>query len=62
MTALLAHLTYSPFYIITVIMALGALIFLRSEKGGLMFLIRIWAVGHVIIYLLAICFNFTKAI
>ncbi|WP_057914457.1 hypothetical protein [Peribacillus muralis] len=62
MTALLAQLTYSPFYIITVIMALGALIFLRSEKGCLMFLIRIWAVGHVIIYLLAICFNFTKPI
>ncbi|MBT2700696.1 hypothetical protein J7E79_25495 [Bacillus sp. ISL-40] len=34
-TTLLAQLTYSPLYIITVIMALGVLIFLRSEKGCL---------------------------
>lgn len=61
-TTLLAQLTYSPLYIITVIVALGVLIFLRSEKGCLMFLIRIWAVGHIIIYLLAIYFNLTTLI
>jgi hypothetical protein len=59
-TNLLGQLTYSPLYIITVIMALGVLIFLRSEKGCLMFLRRIWAVGHIIIYLLAIYFNLTN--
>ncbi|MDM5358692.1 hypothetical protein ABE132_21380 [Peribacillus simplex] len=59
-TTLLAQLTYSPLYIITVIMALGVLIFLKSEKGCLMFLIRIWAVCHIIIYLLAIYFNLTN--
>jgi hypothetical protein len=59
-TTLLAQLTYSPLYIITVIMALGVLIFLRGEKGCLMFLSRIWAVGHIIIYLLAIYFNLTN--
>ncbi|MEH7085829.1 hypothetical protein V7139_24245 [Neobacillus drentensis] len=48
-TTLLAQLTYSPLYIITVLMALGVLIFLRSEKGCLMFLSRIWAVAHIFI-------------
>ncbi|WP_144555940.1 hypothetical protein [Bacillus sp. X1(2014)] len=59
-TTLLAQLTYSPLYLITVIMALGVLIFLRSEKGCLMFLSKIWAVTHIIIYLLAIYFNLTN--
>ncbi|WP_259546722.1 hypothetical protein [Heyndrickxia oleronia] len=54
MTTLLAQLAYSPLYIITVILALGGLIFLKSEKGCIMFVFRIWALGHIIIYLLAI--------
>ncbi|MFJ8266789.1 hypothetical protein [Peribacillus asahii] len=58
-TTLLAQLTYSPLYIITVIIALGVLIFLRSEKGFIMLVYRIWAVGHIIIYLLAIYFYLT---
>lgn len=52
--ALLTQLTYSPLYILTVIIALGALILLRHKKGCLLFFYQTWAVGHIIIYLLAI--------
>ena len=61
MTTLLAQLAYSPLYIITVIVALGVLIFLKSEKGCIMFVARNWAVGHIIIYLLAIYFYLTNS-
>ncbi|CAH2714825.1 hypothetical protein BACCIP111895_02001 [Neobacillus rhizosphaerae] len=60
MTTLLAQLTYSPLYILNVIIALGVLIFLRSEKGCLMLLFRICAVVYIIIYLLAIYFYLTN--
>lgn len=48
-TTLLPQLTYSPLYIFTVILALGVLIFLRSEKGCLILVGRVWAVIHLII-------------
>lgn len=35
---LLAQLTYSPLYIITVIIALGLLIFLRSGRSSFLFI------------------------
>ena len=59
-TTLLAQLTYNPLYILTVILALGVLIFFRNEKGCLTFLYRVWAVFHIIVYLLAIYFYLTK--
>lgn len=59
-TTLLAQLTYSPLYIITVIIALGVLIFLRHKKGYLMFFYKCWAVIDIVIYLLAIYFYLLK--
>ncbi|PGM54194.1 hypothetical protein [Bacillus sp. AFS053548] len=59
-TILLAQLIYSPLYIFTVILALGILTFLKSEKGCLMLVGRVWAVIHLIIYILAIYFYFTN--
>ncbi|PGS48840.1 hypothetical protein [Bacillus sp. AFS041924] len=59
LTNLLAQLTYSPLYIITVILALGFLIFLSGEEGCLMFLCKIWAWVHIIIYIFAIYFYIT---
>lgn len=59
-TTLIAQLTYSPFYIINVLVSLGVLIFFRSEKGFLVFLYRIFAMIYIIIYILAIYFYLTN--
>ncbi|MFF2879255.1 hypothetical protein ACFVR2_23475 [Gottfriedia sp. NPDC057991] len=53
-TSILAQLTYSPLYIITVILALGVLIFLRNEKGCFVLVGKVWAICHIINYILAI--------
>lgn len=58
LTNLLAQLTYSTLYIITVILALG-LTFLNGEEGCLMFMCKIWAWVHIIIYIFAIYFYIT---
>ena len=60
LTILLAQLTYSPLYILSVIIALGVLIFLRDEKGCLMFFYKSSDVVYIIIYLLAIYFYLMK--
>ncbi|MGE6489909.1 hypothetical protein [Paenisporosarcina sp. NPDC076898] len=56
LTTLLPQLTYNPLYILTVIIAFGVLIFLKDEKGCLMFFYKCSAVVYIIIYLLAIYF------
>ncbi|WP_445487474.1 hypothetical protein [Niallia sp. 03133] len=57
MTDLLAQLAFSPLYIITVLMAFRVIVFLRKEKGFIHYLCKIWAVIHILIYLLAIYFS-----
>ncbi|SES45930.1 hypothetical protein SAMN05518872_1223 [Psychrobacillus sp. OK032] len=60
LSTLLSQLTYNPLYLMTVLIALGVLIFLRNEKGCLMIFNRICAVLYIIIYLLAIYFYLIK--
>ncbi|KQL50493.1 hypothetical protein AN964_22820 [Heyndrickxia shackletonii] len=58
----ISHLAISPIYIIVLIMCIGFLLFFRKDKGFFMFMGKIYAYLHIVVYFISFYFYLYKGI